>query len=1242
MIKSLSEANADRFLFWRDKFYALNTGDAQEYVARLLDVGWAFGLISEFCRFWFQLKLPPPAWHADVVLACDSIVAFFEYDIHPPVRSPDQADLSIIADQKVFKERISKWLEDASRYPKWQESTWGEDDELYRQAVEVVVTTRQASISLIKRRLAIGFNRAARMIERMEQERIVSRIAEGGPREVLVDEVYTSSDVRAGRKALDELTTLAKNYTWSGLYDCLFLTFVGNENTAISPPFRFLAFWLLHLVWLGDHRDTTQNCCVCGRELPVQATWCPYCAAPNLPPSPSSDFAAECHRLAQVCASQVSPDAIEYADLTREFSDYGVPLPAYSPVPAGNYVLSLFTDGHLVVESAMGVPIDKTTHSISPPRRGADVATAEFEALGEPSAVKQSIEPAQLKAQDPAGSANRQMPVRLFSAEISDAGRIPFANMIKSLKSRNADGYVYWRDKLYELGTGDAQEYVSRLIEMEWARGRIWHYRAFFGPLLEIHGDSLPANAYTDVINACLRVGAFLNYETNPKVTRAVLPDYQEVAQAAQANVERASTLIKFIHGGRADESARKELFQLATNNPEFAVGFCFISTFFHEMRADLSTSYSSLAWLLLRLMEWDRDPRLIRSLPHSTTSGEFAALCVKLAQLCASRVSPDDIEYAEVVKYFSEYQVTLPDYSPVPIGDFTLSLFADGCLVVNRTGGAASVPSEKGAVAAIAELEALEGLEAVKESIREIKSLLDVYSIRKEAGLPTPQVSVHAIFAGNPGTGKTTVARIYARVLKELSYLPSGHLIEAERSMLVAEYLGQTATKTKTVLEKALGGVLFIDEAYALKHGQEDAYGQECVDTLLKFMEDHRDNLVVIIAGYQDKMETLLESNPGFKSRFAQFIVFEDFDDTALSRILTKMATEMGYQIAPDVVSEAIRRLSKERAGRYFANARAVRNLIEEAIRRQAMRLSGLSTKPSREELMRLEHADVFGGEAPQAESAEQELSKLIGLASVKRTILEYKSLIEVARRRQQDPRELLQPNFVMLGKPGTGKTTVARLMGRLFKELGYLPSDHVVEADRSQLVAGYVGQTAIKTREAVEKALGGTLFIDEAYALSTGDQGQDFGKEAIDTLMKLMEDYRGRLVVIAAGYDAPMQRFLNSNPGLRSRFTNFIRFPDYTAEESVQIFENLVKGRGFSLQSDAPDHLQPIFERLRLASDWANARDIRTLLELAARSQAIRVTQTPAADIRLLTSEDLCAAAADLIANKGGTSSP
>jgi SpoVK/Ycf46/Vps4 family AAA+-type ATPase len=224
------------------------------------------------------------------------------------------------------------------------------------------------------------------------------------------------------------------------------------------------------------------------------------------------------------------------------------------------------------------------------------------------------------------------------------------------------------------------------------------------------------------------------------------------------------------------------------------------------------------------------------------------------------------------------------------------------------------------------------------------------------------------------------------------------------------------------------------------------------------------------------------------------------------------------------------------------------------------------------------------------------------------------------------------------MTGNPGTGKTTVARIMGHVFKELGYLPSDHVVETGREDLVAGYIGQTAIKTRQALDKALGGTLFIDEAYSLtSQSGGGQDFGSEAIETLLKFMEDNRGRLVIIAAGYDREMREFLNANPGLRSRFTNIVSFPDYSADECAAIFLRMLQAQKFRIADDARAHLCKVFEDLKTAPHWSNGRDVRTLLEFVSRVQARRLaSEGSAIDQYLVITADINEALRELVQNK------
>ncbi len=248
-----------------------------------------------------------------------------------------------------------------------------------------------------------------------------------------------------------------------------------------------------------------------------------------------------------------------------------------------------------------------------------------------------------------------------------------------------------------------------------------------------------------------------------------------------------------------------------------------------------------------------------------------------------------------------------------------------------------------------IEELNALVGLKPVKQEIESLVNLIKIRKLREERGFPSTNITLHMVFSGNPGTGKTTVARMLAEIYAALGLLSKGHLVEVDRAGLVSGYVGQTATKTTKVIEKALGGVLFIDEAYSLtaKKGEND-FGQEAVDTLLKGMEDNRDNLVVIVAGYTDLMEEFLDSNPGLRSRFNRFIFFDDYNATELTAIFESMCKKNQFKISQEArdkieLSFALRIQNKPEN---FANAREARNLFEKAVVNQANRLAALHEK--------------------------------------------------------------------------------------------------------------------------------------------------------------------------------------------------------------------------------------------------------------------------------------------------------
>jgi len=532
-------------------------------------------------------------------------------------------------------------------------------------------------------------------------------------------------------------------------------------------------------------------------------------------------------------------------------------------------------------------------------------------------------------------------------------------------------------------------------------------------------------------------------------------------------------------------------------------------------------------------------------------------------------------------------------------------------------------------------ELNALTGLESVKKFVHELMETVKVNKMRAREGESAVAMTLHMVFTGNPGTGKTTVARLIGRILKALGLLPQGQLIEVARQDLVGQYVGSTAPKTMSQVQKALGGVLFIDEAYTLARHDRDTFGTEAIDTIVKAMEDHRNNLVVVLAGYTQEMETFLRSNPGLRSRFPFIVEFPDYKPKEMLDIMLQMAAKNGFRIDPGALEGLVELFGqKQIPGRNDSgNGRLVRNLFEEAVRKQAIRISGQMKAANKGADLQLLVKEDFGIGEKEAFNIENELAKIVGLAEVKTFVRTLEKQLIVDRRRKEagihvDTGQSL--NMIFSGNPGTGKTTMARMLASMLRSMGYLKKGHLVEVGRSDLVAEYVGQTANKTKLVVESALGGVLFIDEAYALAQdGVQGGGFGKEAIDTLVRLIELHKDNLVVILAGYTDDMKQFLRVNPGLSSRFPLQIEFPDYTAEEMQLIASMMAKARGFSMGPDVPESLKAYFQEKQIPGkkDGGNGRLVRNVLEEAIRRQAQRLADQPdiaAGKLNELTIED------------------
>ena len=397
-------------------------------------------------------------------------------------------------------------------------------------------------------------------------------------------------------------------------------------------------------------------------------------------------------------------------------------------------------------------------------------------------------------------------------------------------------------------------------------------------------------------------------------------------------------------------------------------------------------------------------------------------------------------------------------------------------------------------------------------------------------------------------------------------------------------------------------------------------------VTVLIQEMENQRDNVIVILAGYNERMQEFIELNEGLKSRIPHWIEFPDYTADELTNIFKLMLTEKGFTTTDDVVNEAQYIFEKARNMDNFGNGRYVRNFLEKAIMSQSVRLLSLRNDVSdikRNELFKITKEDIKELNEDTKDvclpgDARQRLEQMIGLESVKKVInkavanFKFNKLC-MERGISKDKASL---HMVFTGNPGTAKTTVARLFANILKDEKVLSSGIFVETGRADLVGDHVGLTAKLVKRKFKEAQGGVLFVDEAYSLCDGHTG-GFGDEAINTLVQEMENHREDVIVIFAGYPKPMEEFLDRNPGMKSRIAFEVQFEDYTVDELVDIAKLMVSDKNMSITEEAIAKLRSNFEIVSKSEDYGNGRYVRKMLEEAEMNLAERCFKHDVSDI-------------------------
>lgn len=537
--------------------------------------------------------------------------------------------------------------------------------------------------------------------------------------------------------------------------------------------------------------------------------------------------------------------------------------------------------------------------------------------------------------------------------------------------------------------------------------------------------------------------------------------------------------------------------------------------------------------------------------------------------------------------------------------------------------------------------LEELIGLENVKTQVQQMKNRMNFYH-----GMSTERISGnHMVFLGPPGTGKTTIARIITKILYDFGYIKENKCVEIDGGYMKSPYVGQTTERASAILRYAMGGVLFIDEAYMMMDDKAGgSAGSEALGVLLKAMEDNKNDFVVIFAGYEDSVNRLLASNEGFASRIKHKLYFDNFSVEELSQIFSMMLGQYTQNGAYTIEDEAMRLLEKhfekERNIQGFGNARVIRNALDSIldnhadhyvkkeisedkkfvitlkdvksyikVRQKQMVEDGRNFIASKNldstvvSLQELKQKTKEGSKNPDAD-----LEKLTGLQVVKDEIARMKAQFEFYDGKIESEGN----HMVFLGPPGTGKTTVASIMTGYLYQMGLIQENSYLDVNGDFLRGMYLGHTGKRTEAVVQYSQGMVLFIDEAYLLASNDGNSDsFGQEAVGVLLDAMEKYRKNFVVIFAGYEKEMNDFLDINSGLRSRISLQFHFTSYTPHELAQMFKNVARRNKFKVERDVWVPFQRYLQTQVSNPKFSNGRFVRSFFEKAKKSHIMNYAQ-------------------------------